>query len=121
MKQICTWGWERGTGHFLLSLETGYLGTLVKHCKQSQAALTSDLSENQHVVLMSHQACTYSGLHFLSVQAEQDIIFIYSLFYTLYYPFRNSNSGRLTWVRLQQPQEQSYPVLQVHAGSFLYP
>ena len=25
---------------------------------------------------------------------------------------------RLTWVRLQQPQEQCYPVLQVHAGSF---
>ena len=26
--------------------------------------------------------------------------------------------GRFTWVRLQQPQEQRYPVLQVHAGSF---
>ena len=25
--------------------------------------------------------------------------------------------GRLTWVRLQQHQEQNYPVLQVHAGS----
>ena len=28
------------------------------------------------------------------------------------------NSGRLTWVRLQQLQEQCYPVLQIHAGSF---
>ena len=30
----------------------------------------------------------------------------------------SGNSGRLTWVRLQQPQEQRYPVLQVHTGSF---
>ena len=30
------------------------------------------------------------------------------------------NSGPLTWVRLQQPQEQRYPVLQVHAGSFRF-
>ena len=28
------------------------------------------------------------------------------------------NSDCLTWVRLQQPQEQSYSVLQKHAGSF---
>ena len=28
----------------------------------------------------------------------------------------SGNSGRLTWVRLQQPQEQRNPVLQVHAG-----
>ena len=28
------------------------------------------------------------------------------------------NLGRLTWVKLQQPQEQRYPVLQVNAGSF---
>ena len=30
----------------------------------------------------------------------------------------SGNSGRLTWVRLQQQQERRYPVLQVHAGSF---
>ena len=30
----------------------------------------------------------------------------------------SENSGRLTWVRLQQLQDQRYPVLQVHAGSF---
>ena len=30
----------------------------------------------------------------------------------------SGKSGRLTWVRLQQPQEQRYPVLKVHAGSF---
>ena len=29
----------------------------------------------------------------------------------------SGNSGRLTWVRPQQPQEQRYPVLHVHAGS----
>ena len=38
-------------------------------------------------------------------------------FYTLYFPFQG-NLGRLTSVRLQQPQEQRYPVLQVHAGAF---
>ena len=30
----------------------------------------------------------------------------------------SGNSGRLTWVRLQPPQEQLYPVLLVHAGFF---
>ena len=41
-------------------------------------------------------------------------------YYTLYYPF-SGNSGRLTWVRLQQPQEQRYPVLQVHfLGLFVF-
>ena len=33
----------------------------------------------------------------------------------------SGNSGCLTWIRRQQPQEQQrYPVLQVHAGSFLF-
>ena len=32
----------------------------------------------------------------------------------------SGNLGRLTWVRLWQPQEQHYPVLQVHAGSFCF-
>ena len=30
------------------------------------------------------------------------------------------NLGRLIWVRLQQPQEQRYPILQVHAGSLCF-
>ena len=30
----------------------------------------------------------------------------------------SENYGRLTWVWLQQAQEQRYPVLQVHSGSF---
>ena len=34
------------------------------------------------------------------------------LFYTLHYPLREIRAA------LQQPQEQRYPVLQVHAGSF---
>ena len=42
---------------------------------------------------------------------------LYTLFNTLCHPFSGS-LGRLTWVRLQQPQEQCYPVLQVHAGTF---
>ena len=40
-------------------------------------------------------------------------LFIYIVFLSL-----SENSGRLTWVRLQQPQEQRYPFLQVHVGSF---
>ena len=30
------------------------------------------------------------------------------------------NLSRLSWVRLQQPQEQRHPVLQMHAGSFVF-
>ena len=35
-------------------------------------------------------------------------------FYTLHL-FLAGNSGRLTWIRLQQPQEQRYPLLTVRA------
>ena len=41
------------------------------------------------------------------------VLSIYS-FYCLLYPFAG-NAGRLTFVRLQQPQEQCYPFLPVHA------
>ena len=37
------------------------------------------------------------------------------MFYTLYYSFREIRAALP--VRLQQPQEQRYPALQVHAGS----
>ena len=40
-----------------------------------------------------------------------------NLCYTLYYPFREIRAA-FTSVRLQQPQEQRYPVLPVHAGGF---
>ena len=39
------------------------------------------------------------------------------LLYALYYHFLG-NLGCLTWVKVQQLQEQHYPVLHVHAGSF---
>ena len=42
---------------------------------------------------------------------QKRVLFLF--FYTLYYPFREN------LVRLQQPQEQRNPVLQVHAGSFV--
>ena len=42
------------------------------------------------------------------------ILYIYTLLHL------SRKSGRLIWVRLQQPQEQRYPVLQVHAGSFRF-
>ena len=35
-----------------------------------------------------------------------------------FYVLNSGNSGRLTRVRLQQPQERRYPVLKVHAESF---
>ena len=52
-------------------------------------------------------------------QGEEIYLLLLFLLYTLL--SLSGNSGRLTWVRLQQPQEQRYPVLQVHAGSFLFP
>ena len=39
-------------------------------------------------------------------------IFLYTLL-TL-----SENPGRLTWGKLQQPQEQRYPILQVHGELF---
>ena len=38
--------------------------------------------------------------------------------FVLHFIIPFGNLDRLTWVRIQQPQEQRYPVLQVHAGSF---
>ena len=45
--------------------------------------------------------------------------FFFSFFFSLFFLALNSslagNSGRLTWVRLQQPQEQRYPFLTVRS------
>ena len=52
-------------------------------------------------------------------QGVRDIFFCninYNIIYTLL--SLSGYLGRPTWERLQQPQEQRYPVLQVHAGSF---
>ena len=49
-------------------------------------------------------------------QHNEGSLTYFSLKYTLL--SLSGNSGRLTWVRLQQPQKQRYPDLQVHAGSF---
>ena len=50
------------------------------------------------------------------------LFILYTFYFILFILlFLSGNSGRLTWVRLQQPQEQCYPVLQVHAGSFCVP
>ena len=47
-------------------------------------------------------------------------VFIFSYIYFILYTLLSlsGNFGCLTGVRLQQLQEQHYPVLQVHAGSF---
>ena len=47
------------------------------------------------------------------------ILFYFCKLYTLV--SLSGNWGRLTWVSLQQPQQQRYPVLQMHAGSFRNP
>ena len=55
--------------------------------------------------------------HFFTCRSYQpQPLFFFLIVYTLL-PL-SGNLGRLTWVRLQQPQEQHYPVLQVYAGSF---
>ena len=54
----------------------------------------------------------------LAVFSEFYFYFLFFVwFYTLYFPFLEIRTS-LNWVRLQQPQGQHYPVLQVHAGSF---
>ena len=40
--------------------------------------------------------------------------------YTLLYISLSENLGCLTWVKIHQPQQQRYPVPQVHAGSFRF-
>ena len=44
-----------------------------------------------------------------------EFVFLFLILYTL---SLTENSGHLSWVKLQQPQEQRYPVKQVHAGPF---
>ena len=55
--------------------------------------------------------------HLQDAVHRRKLVFFSFSFFTLYYHFR-VNLGRLTWVRLQQPQEQRFPVLEEHAGSF---
>ena len=50
-----------------------------------------------------------------SINSSLDIFFFFTLTTLV---SLSGNSDRLTWVRLRQPQEQRYPVLQVLAGSF---
>ena len=69
--------------------------------------------------------CPFSAIHDstkerLMIQITQTtgsiFYFIYVILYTLL--SLSGNLHHLTWVRPQQPQEQRYPVPQVHAGSF---
>ena len=55
-----------------------------------------------------------------SARAENngEIVLVWFIFVLYTLLSLSGNLGHLTWVRLQQPQEQRYPVLQVHAGSF---
>ena len=63
-----------------------------------QRSTTADLSDNMHAATMAIKK---------PKQIRQ-----------VYYPFWGEILDCLTWIRLQQPQEQHYPVLQVHSGSF---
>ena len=72
-------------------------------------------------VAMSH-CPRKQGMVWCSQTSLRIHLFIYVIFilYTLLSLSWNLGclTGRFIWVRLQQPQEQCYPVLQVHAGSF---
>ena len=58
-------------------------------------------------------ACLHASLWVMCAH----FFYFFYIFYTLL-SLSGNLLGRLTWVRLQQLQEQRYPVLQVHAGSF---
>ena len=60
--------------------------------------------------------CLYVSV-FVSVCVQLSLTY-FILYTVLKLLFLSGNLGHLTWVRLQQPQEQRYTVLQVHAGSF---
>ena len=59
-------------------------------------------------------ADAYNGIFRIDPRTGQYCLYLLYTFLSL-----SGNSGCLTWVRLQQPQEQRYPVLQVHDGSFI--
>ena len=67
------------------------------------AATNSQYSPFQSGIILGKNICLYCVLFF----------FFSSVLYTLW--SLSGNLGCLTWVRLQQPQKQHYPVLQVHA------
>ena len=56
----------------------------------------------------------------LTLKTFNRIVLILLVFLTIMVIFQSERrvSGRIRIRRLQQPQEQRYPVLQVHAGSF---
>ena len=60
--------------------------------------------------------CCLTNLHSQKLH-HNTIFFIFKILFTLLFSL-SRNLGSLAWVRLQQPQEQRYPVLQVHAGPF---
>ena len=56
----------------------------------------------------------------MQIYNKKHVLFIIFYYFSLLCILKSlsGNSSRVTWVRLQQPQEQRYPVLQGHAGSF---
>ena len=60
----------------------------------------------------SSSSCSSSLIFFSQKIPECKVIFIFIL---TFYLSLAGNSGRLTWVRLQQPHEQRYPFLTVRA------
>ena len=89
----------------------------VKYCSSSSSSSSSGNSKSSR--RRKSRCSRYSrSSSSSSSNSSSSSCFLFVLFsYSLYYPFWG-NSGRLTWVRLQQPQDQRYPVLQVYAGSF---
>ena len=66
----------------------------------------------------SHPSLSPSLHHVSGRHAVLDQFLYFYIFFKYTLLSLSGNSGRLTWERVQQPQEPRYPVLQVHAGSF---
>ena len=88
-------------------------------CMTSPAKSASLLEETSP--WQSHSALNISCnicLNRIRSEITDKLFYLYYILYTLL--SLSGNWGRLTWVRLQQPQEQHNPVLQVHTGSFIF-
>ena len=73
------------------------------------AVVYADLLRLGNLVLVEEGQLRHSVRHHRPEKTNQQRVFLYTL-------SLSGNWGCLTWVRLQQLQEQRYPVLQVHAG-----
>ena len=104
--------WDINLGKNTLTLHVS-LGANINKGGQSGNILTN-LKKSQMIRLRAYKNC----LHYKVKQHPRKIMPELScfaearnMFMILEYLLNNKSMGRLTWARLQQPQEQRYPVL----------